>query len=217
MKLPLEFALNNLVRCSRNLRAQLESTLYQRDVSTGLSVLWATVRGDATALRKAIHHGVSVDAQWPHKWRSPWKRSCPAKWLAFTQKVRHYTALQVAAVLGRTHLIEILVDAGADIDSITVCCWRCEVGAETDAFHDGTPRIARKTPLHLALCHRNWNTAKAIVRHGSSLTADGPDGPEDVLDWVNFTGPNVRNLSALHDLSRHWTPGAGACDFAGWL
>ncbi|KAK1973922.1 hypothetical protein LZ30DRAFT_787409 [Colletotrichum cereale] len=67
------------------------------------------------------------------------------------------------------------------------------------------------------LCHRNWRTAEAIVRHGSSPTVDSPDGPEDVLDWVDFTGPNVRHLSALHDLVRHWTPGAAACDFVGWL
>ncbi|KAK2051260.1 ankyrin [Colletotrichum caudatum] len=185
-------ALNNLVRCSRNLRAQLESTLYQRDVPAGLAVLWAAARGDATALRKAVRHGVSVNARWPRKWRSPWKETCPAKWLAFTKKVKGYTALQVAAVLGHTHLIEILVSAGADIDVITVCCWRCEAETETDAIHDGTPQVA-------------------------NLTVDGPDGPQHVLDWVDHSGPNVRNLSALHDLGRHWTPGAGACDFAGWL
>ncbi|KAK2022212.1 ankyrin [Colletotrichum zoysiae] len=189
-----------LIRCSRKLCNQLDGTLYHGDASTGLSVLWATARGDAAALRKALRLGVSVHAQWPRKWRSPWKETCLAKWLAFTKKVKGYTALQVAAVLGHTHLIEILVSAGADIDAITVCCWR-----------------SRKTPLHLALCHRNWSMAETIVRHGSSLTVDGPDGPQDVLDWVDHSGPNVRNLSALHDLSCHWTPGSGVCDFAGWL
>ncbi|GKT52018.1 tankyrase-2 [Colletotrichum spaethianum] len=122
------------------------------------------------------------------------------EWLAFKHKVKGYTALQVAAVLGHTHLIEILVSAGAD-NAVTVCCWRCEADAETDAVHDITPRAARKTPLHLAICHHNWDTAKAI----------------DVLGWIDYNGPNIRNLSALHDLSRRWAPGHDACDFADWL
>ncbi|KZL82895.1 ankyrin repeat protein [Colletotrichum incanum] len=138
-------------------------------------------------------------------------------WLAFTHKVKGYAALQVAAVLGHTHLIETLIGAGANVNAVTVCCWCCEAEAETDAFHDTTPRAARKTSLHLAICHRNWCTAEAIIGHGSSLTVDGPDGPEDVLSWVDYNGPNIRNLSALHDLSRHRTPGDGVCDFAGWL
>ncbi|KAK6206230.1 putative ankyrin repeat protein [Colletotrichum tabaci] len=215
---PLRSAvLNNLVQCSRKLWVQLDSTLYRRDALNGLSVLWASARGDAAALRKAIRHGVPVDVQWPRKWRSPWKESCLEKWRAFAHKVKGYTALQVAAVLGHTHLIEVLVRAGADINAITVCCWRCEAGAETDAITDIAPRTARKTPLHLAICHRNWSTAEAIVRHGSSLVVDGPDGPEDVLEWADSDGPNIRNWTALRDLSRHWTPGNEAGDFAEWL
>ncbi|GKT61108.1 ankyrin repeat protein [Colletotrichum tofieldiae] len=202
-------ALNNIIQCSRKLRDQLDGTLYRRDAPTGLSVLWAAARGDAAALRKAVRHGVPVDAQWPRKWRT--------KWLAFPHKVKGYTALQVAAVLGHTHLIETLIGAGANVNAVTVCCWSCEAEEETNAFHDITPRAARKTSLHLAICHRNWSTAEAIIRHGSSLTVDGPDGPEDVLSWIDYNGPNIRNLSALHDLSRRWTPGDGACDFAGWL
>ncbi|GJC89537.1 putative ankyrin repeat protein RF_0381 [Colletotrichum liriopes] len=139
------------------------------------------------------------------------------EWLAFTHKVKSYTALQVAAVLGHTHLVETLIIAGVDINAVTVCCWRCEAEAETDAIHDITPRASRKTPLHLAICHHNWDTAKAIIRHGSSLVVDGPDGPEDVLGWIDYNGPNIRNLSALHDLIRRWAPGDEAYDFADWL
>ncbi|GJC89497.1 putative ankyrin repeat protein RF_0381 [Colletotrichum liriopes] len=207
----------NIIQCSRKLRGQLDGTLYRQDAPNGLSVLWATARGDAAALRKAVRHGAPVDAQWPRKWRSPWKESCPAKWLAFKHKVKGYTALQIASVLGHTHLIETLIGAGANANAVTVCCWSCEAEEETNAFHDITPRAARKTSLHLAICHRNWSTAEAIIRHGSSLTVDGPDGPEDVVSWIDNNGPNIHNLSALHDLSRHWTPGDGACDFAGWL
>ncbi|KAF4426977.1 Ankyrin repeat and protein kinase domain-containing protein 1 [Colletotrichum fructicola] len=181
-------------------RALFEPILYARDATRGLSVLWAAARGDQAALRKAIRHGVTVNAKWPRKWRSPWKTTCHPKW-RFDEKLKGYTALHVAAVFGRTDAAAILLSAGASTDELASVCWRCNL-KETDALHDVTPRTATRTPLHFAVCYTNYDVAKELLRHGARIEVDGP---------------HIRHWSALHDLSRIRLPSHATIDFADWI
>ncbi|KAK1993621.1 hypothetical protein LX36DRAFT_714467 [Colletotrichum falcatum] len=86
----------------------------------------------------------------------------------------------VASVLSHTHPFKILVNAGANTNTTPL---RYALGAAEQ----------RRKPMRSTTAHLEWQGR----RHSTSL------GPRNVLDWANFTGANVHNVSALHDLSRH--------------
>ncbi|KZL81766.1 ankyrin repeat protein [Colletotrichum incanum] len=181
-------------RVSRRFRSVFGERLFKKYGESGLAVLWATATGDEEALQTAIDMGVSLQAGWPTKWRSPWKHNCPPRWKLFEAKI-----------------LEMLISAGAPVDGLAPCCWRCSDEPAVHAIQDESPRWASRTALHTAVCSRNFDAAERLMEGGASMTVDGPDGPE--VDGHSFL-PNVRDWTILHDLSRIRAPGSDAADFA---
>ncbi|KAK2051035.1 ankyrin [Colletotrichum caudatum] len=194
---------------SRRFQSVFGRQLFKNNRENGLAVLWATATGNEEALRTAIHMGVSLEAAWPRKWRSPWKNDCSPRWKVFDTKVKGYSAVHIAVELRLDKILEVLIQAGAPIDGLAPCCWRCSDEPPVHAIHDESPRWAPRTALHMAVCSRNPGAAERLMEGGASATVDGPDGPE--VDG-NLIPHNVRDWTILHDLSRVRAPGNAAAD-----
>uniref|UniRef100_L2FHN8 Ankyrin repeat protein n=1 Tax=Colletotrichum fructicola (strain Nara gc5) TaxID=1213859 RepID=L2FHN8_COLFN len=154
-------------------RALFEPILYARDATRGLSVLWAAARGDQAALRKAIRHGVTVNAKWPRKWRSPWKTTCHPKW-RFDEKLKGYTALHVAAVFGRTDAAAILSSAPAP--------------APTNSPPSAGGAISRRPTLCMTSRHEPRQEPRCTSRSVTQTTML-PKSSFDTARGSRWTGP----------------------------
>ncbi|KAF4963284.1 hypothetical protein FSARC_8686 [Fusarium sarcochroum] len=127
-----------------------------------------------------------------------------------------WEAIHVAASKGRIDMIEILLDAGASIEApswgVCLCRPHLPIAAfsesqavdeeELEDLHGGN-----WTPLHVAICHGKYDTAKFLLKRGASTVIyQGIDFELDPTAWrdddVAHDSSRFR-LTALHHAAKH--------------
>ncbi|GJC89535.1 hypothetical protein ColLi_12373 [Colletotrichum liriopes] len=121
-------------RISLSFRSVFDEQLFKKYGESGLALLWATATGDEEALQTAIDMGVCLQAGWPTKWRNLWKDNCPPWWKLFEAKLKGYSALHIVTELGRMKILEVLISAGAPVNGLAPCRWRCSDGPPVHAI-----------------------------------------------------------------------------------
>ncbi|KAM0196940.1 hypothetical protein ACHAPA_006144 [Fusarium lateritium] len=127
-----------------------------------------------------------------------------------------WEAIHVAASKGRIDMIEVLLDAGASIEAPSwgVCLCRphlpIEAFNESQAVDEGELEDLHGgnwTPLHVAICHQQLETAKFLLKRGAStVTYQGIDFELDPTAWRDddvTRDSSLFKLTALHDAARH--------------
>ncbi|KAG5759999.1 hypothetical protein H9Q72_011880 [Fusarium xylarioides] len=123
--------------------------------------------------------------------------------------------IHVAASKGRIDMIEILLDAGAPIDAPSwgVCLCRphlpMEAFTESPAVDEGELEDLHGgnwTPLHVAICHKEIETAKFLLKRGASpVIYQGIDFELEPLAWRQDDTPvdsSRFKLTALHHAAK---------------
>ncbi|QPC79465.1 hypothetical protein HYE68_010217 [Fusarium pseudograminearum] len=127
-----------------------------------------------------------------------------------------WEAIHVAASKGRIDMIEILLDAGASIDAPSwgVCLCRphlpIEAFSESQAVDEGELEDLHGgnwTPLHVAICHGELDTAKFLLKRGAStIIYQGIDFELDPTAWRDDDVAHDSSrfkLTALHHAAKH--------------
>ncbi|KAK6702425.1 hypothetical protein SNK04_012326 [Fusarium graminearum] len=127
-----------------------------------------------------------------------------------------WEAIHVAASKGRIDMIEILLDAGASIDAPSwgVCLCRphlpIEAFSESQAVDEGELEDLHGgnwTPLHVAICHGELDTAKFLLKRGASTVIyQGIDFELDPTAWRDDDVAHDSSrfkLTALHHAAKH--------------
>ncbi|KLP01431.1 uncharacterized protein Y057_9403 [Fusarium fujikuroi] len=123
--------------------------------------------------------------------------------------------IHVAASKGRIDMIEILLDAGAPVDAPSwgVCLCRphlpMEAFTESPAVDEGELEDLHGgnwTPLHVAICHGQIETAKFLLKRGASpVIYQGIDFELEPLAWRQDDTPvdsSRFKLTALHHAAK---------------
>ncbi|KAF4449826.1 Alpha-latrotoxin-Lt1a [Fusarium austroafricanum] len=128
-----------------------------------------------------------------------------------------WEAIHVAASKGRIDIIEILLDAGASIDAPSWGVCLCRPHLPIDAFSE-SPAVDEAeledlhggnwTPLHVAICHKKFETAKFLLERGASTVIyQGIDFELDPTAWRDdddVTHDSSRfKLTAMHHAAEH--------------
>jgi len=85
--------------------------------------------------------------------------------------IRHFRPLHLAARAGHNHIIDLLLERGADINSGSE--WLCDCSRQQGLLNsvespDMSPDPPKWSPLHLAICHSHVATAKLLLARGAS-------------------------------------------------
>lgn len=124
--------------------------------------------------------------------------------------------IHVAASKGRMDMIGVLLDKGANIDALSWGICLCRPHLPVEAFRDNQTVDADEldalygggwTPLHVAICHGQIETAKYLLKRGASHVIyqgieveleEGPlQGDEEPQDPGRFL------LTAMHHAAKH--------------
>lgn len=144
--------------------------------------------------------------------------------------LRTCTAIHLAALRGLDHIIDLLLQHGADIDARSYLMCYC-----SSAKHGSFKSYENWTPLQLAILRGNVSSAKLLMSRGASLVAGGKDeersGPVSAtaLHCVCATGnlmlaeailglqpnPSVRDSCGYTPLA--WAFGCQQLDLVEWL
>lgn len=123
--------------------------------------------------------------------------------LGFVRLFRYWCSpLHVAALKGRAEIAEVLLAHGAEIDSTSVqgCfCPKHMMPSSVAGAHLWNQLVAY-TPLHIAICMREFETAKVLVTHGAQQMAMVFSGDDD-RTWVSENALH-RALSITRDRAR---------------
>ncbi|VUC22704.1 unnamed protein product [Clonostachys rosea] len=145
-------------------------------------------------LHSHSHSHDSADSSWSEFGRACWR------------------PIHLAVTKGRTDMVELLLDRGAAIDSLSWRLCDCQPHPSIGLFPNLTPQNdgwglgfldimdGGWTPLHLAICHKDVEMAKLLLRHGAST-----DIHQDTRWNRNASSePSTpRNITAMHEAARH--------------
>jgi ankyrin repeat protein len=226
-----------LTLVSKQCHGVADPVLWQREVSLNRPgpLHWAIEEENISLVRKALDHGADPNQLAYRRWPRP--VTMENRWWDYTphrSSVQSFTSnghshndrvdnswaefgwscwrpLHLAVTKGRTDMVELLLDHGAAIDSLS---WRlCDCvphpsndlfpGLNTAAEIQGQGFLDIKdggwTPLHLAICHQDVEMAKLLLRRGAST-----DTHRD-LRWNHNASsePSPRgNVTAMHEAAR---------------
>ncbi|KAH7152155.1 ankyrin repeat-containing domain protein [Dactylonectria estremocensis] len=124
--------------------------------------------------------------------------------------------IHVAASKGRVDMIEILLEKGASIDAFSWGLCLCRPHLPIEAFSDSRAVEEEEledlhgggwTPLHIAICHGQVETAKFLLKRGAShVIYQGIDFELDATAWrddeVTQDSSKFR-LTAMHHAAKH--------------
>ncbi|KAM5374173.1 hypothetical protein ACJZ2D_006633 [Fusarium nematophilum] len=127
-----------------------------------------------------------------------------------------WEAIHVAASKGRTDMIQLLLDKGAHVDAPSWGLCLCRPHLPIEAFSDSRAVDEEEledlhggnwTPLHVAICHGEFETAKFLLKHGASTVIyQGIDFVLDANAWrdddENHDSSRFR-LTAMHHAAKH--------------
>ncbi|KAF4980988.1 hypothetical protein FZEAL_3103 [Fusarium zealandicum] len=127
-----------------------------------------------------------------------------------------WEAIHVAASKGRTDMIEVLLERGASIDAPSWGLCLCRPHLPIEAFSESQAveedeledlHGGNWTPLHVAICHGQFETAKFLLRRGASnVIYQGIDFELDANAWQDdeVTHDSSRfRLTAMHHAAKH--------------
>ncbi|KAL4722752.1 hypothetical protein ACLX1H_009987 [Fusarium chlamydosporum] len=127
-----------------------------------------------------------------------------------------WEAIHVAASKGRNDMIEILLDAGASIDAPSWGVCLCRPHLPIEAFSESQAVDEEEledlhggnwTPLHVAICHKQYETAKFLLRRGAStIIYQGIYVELDPNAWRDDDASRDSSrfrLTALHHAATH--------------
>ncbi|KAF4470905.1 hypothetical protein FALBO_2185 [Fusarium albosuccineum] len=127
-----------------------------------------------------------------------------------------WEAIHVAASKGRTDMIEVLLEKGASIDAASWGLCLCRPHLPIEAFSESRAVEEEEledlhggnwTPLHVAICHGEYETAKFLLKRGASTVIyQGIDFELDANAWrdddVTHDSSRFR-LTAMHHAAKH--------------
>ncbi|KAF5026531.1 hypothetical protein F66182_1391 [Fusarium sp. NRRL 66182] len=127
-----------------------------------------------------------------------------------------WEAIHVAASKGRIDMVEVLLDAGASIEAPSWGVCLCRPHLPIDAFTESQAVDEEEledlhggnwTPLHVAICHGEYETAKFLLERGASTVIyQGIDFELDPNAWgddeVARDSSRFR-LTAMHHAAKH--------------
>ncbi|KAI0111420.1 ankyrin [Daldinia grandis] len=243
-------------RCCHALHQALDHILYRR-ASNNISVLfWAIELGITRVVMKLLaagtnpRQGMSIFPQ-PDPPRGPSSVLQEYEYLAVQldpeRPIRPqqrsdelpsqlWTPLHLAARLGRDEIINLLLDHGANVNALSRGFCSCE-----DPYESSSRPLSDEAalpwwmPLHTAICHMNYSTARILVTRGASFqvaprvlgsssncitalhissSVDNADFSQFLLDHYH---PRI-DIEDCHGMSPlHWAYKAGSWDMIGWL
>ncbi|KAK4195122.1 ankyrin repeat-containing domain protein [Triangularia verruculosa] len=109
------------------------------------------------------------------------------EWLPFSfarawidPKIRKYTALHLAAKRGHNDVITVLLDKGANIEALATrfcsCSKNCTIWEKLSLGGPGDEFLGKWSPLHVAICYKNLNTARLLISRGADVMRGGNCG-----------------------------------------
>lgn len=107
--------------------------------------------------------------------------------IGFVRLFRHWcNPLHVAALKGRPAIAEVLIAHGAKVDSTSVQGCFCSRHSMPSSVAKSplANQLVSYTPLHIAICRRQFATARVLVTHGAQKTAMVFSGHDDRA-WVS--------------------------------
>ncbi|KAI0152245.1 ankyrin [Hypoxylon sp. NC0597] len=184
--------ISNFCRSSRDLHAALDSLLYRRVRGDADVLQWAIRRGITQTVRKLLQGGTSPDPymldESRHRIQIPGFSSgldyqmqlyileqqnrrrlrIMTEWGedGFQPLEQWMTAIHLAASLGYDDIIELLLDYGATVNALSQDFCKCDYRLED---HDARTVKPWWMPLHTAICHGNYATARLLVARGASF------------------------------------------------
>lgn len=130
-----------------------------------------------------------------------------------------WEAIHVAASKGRIDMIDLLLEKGATIDAASWGLCLCRPHLPIEAFSESRAveedeladlHGGNWTPLHVAICHNQIETAKFLLRRGASnVIYQGINIELDLNAWQvdNVPGDASRfRLTAMHHAAKHDQP-----------
>lgn len=135
------------------------------------------------------------------------------------RQMRGYSVLQASIVAGHVPYVVRLLKAGADPSySPPQPCWACVEEPLRDRSLPGfhlqdrfLPHLARRSPLHIAICHGQMEAAEALLNHGAEGRPDLADleTSDHRFSAGQWHAPHTENEKAsnvLHDLCGVYPP-----------
>ncbi|KAK7943458.1 ankyrin repeat protein [Apiospora aurea] len=114
----------------------------------------------------------------------------PAAPFSGRNNAQFWKPLHVAAHYGQSQITETLLQHGASIDATSMNYCKCT----RPIFPDGAPKdLGQFTPLHVALCRGQEETAMALISHGATMYVD-----HHIYRSYRTCGFNRGRITALH-------------------
>ncbi|KAI8961701.1 ankyrin [Daldinia sp. FL1419] len=184
----------NACRCSHSFYHAFDPILYRR-IGNNIDVLfWAIKLGRARVVEKLLVAGLNpnqVEVEYAsaddgNPVNHAGRRSRPGHLIS-----RTWTPLHLAARLGRDDIIELLLDHGANVNALSRGFCLCRDASDSGygrGLHTETGSVLPWwMPLHTAICHKNYSTARILATRGASFQVT-----------MRTEGPPSNYITALH-------------------
>lgn len=182
---------------SRSMCALVKPVLYRNNARQDKSsaLLWAAEHGVLSTVQFALANGAKPDAIGPNEPESPADLQASfssGDEFGPEEEYCYGTALHMAALEGHDDVISVLLDAGADIDALSLHLCDCEYLSNhiLNMFDDAYDFVPRWRPLHYAVCNGHASTAALLLARGAS----------PIVSYAPMAEPNY-GLSILHSIA----------------